>query len=404
MKRLLFIMDNFPLGGISKSLLALFNEIEDKYDIDFLLMEKKGIFLPLIPERVNVITRVIEEEFRSPHPKNVFRYFKTLSYNKWIQWCGYSLRCSIARLTGGLHKFVNTMDVYIAKHSIAINKHYNAAIAYQGGRCIYYLVEKVNADIKIGYVHSNYTANPTDYMLKPSDAVYFPKLDHIATISQVCLESLWKEFPSLKKKSIVIENICSPKMICNLAEQGDTYSDGFKGIRLVSMGRFDIEIKGMDLAIEACKQLKEKKMNFRWYWLGEGDQRLQLEKMIEESAVEDVFMLLGAKTNPYPFVKDADVYIQPSRIEGKSVALDEVKALRKPIVVTKFASVYDQFENGVNAVICEINAKTLSDSIFTLINNKDMQDKLRNNLINEKVGNEEQADIFRSLIEKKIYD
>lgn len=401
MKKILFIMDTFPLGGISKSLLALFHQIEGQYDIDFLLMKKEGIFIPLIPKSVNVISDVLEAEFRNPHPKNVFKNLFAMKFSRWLSWCGFSIRCLCARLLGGLPKMVCTMDEYIGKFSRPLNTHYDAAVAYQGGRCIYYLVENVDADVKIGYVHSNYSVNKTDYMLKSSDCKYFQKLDYLVTISQVCRNSLWNEFPLLKERSFVIENICSPQMILSMANQGESYADGFDGVRLASMGRFDIHIKGMDLALEACKRMKSEGILFKWYWLGDGEQRSQLEEMIRKAELEDVFILLGTKTNPYPYIKDADIYVQPSRIEGKSVALDEVKALARPIVVTNFDSVCDQFTDKQNAIICDINAQALAKAIISLINDDKLRESLVENLKKEKVGNEEQAELFKALLKTK---
>lgn len=401
MKRLLFIMDNFPLGGIAKAQLALFNELEGKYEIDFLLMKQEGLFLPLIPKSLRLLEEPLEDAFRNPHPANAIRALKDLSFNKWLKWCRFSLACCLGRVSDGLHGQINAMDVWLGKNTPAIRKHYDAAIAFQGGRCIYYLAEQIDADVKIGFVHSNYSVNETDFMLKPSDSIYFPQMDYIVTISHVCLESLWKEFPALKEKCLVIENICSPKMINTMALNGESYTDGFKGVRLASMGRFDIQIKGMDMAIEACRIMKQKGVNFRWYWLGEGDQRPQLEKMIKEAGVEDVFILLGAKTNPYPYIKDADIYVQPSRIEGKSVALDEVKALARPVVVTCFGSVFDQFTDQQNALIAEMNAQSVADKIMKLIEDKSLAKTFHQNLLHEKVGNEEQAEIFTSLLTKK---
>lgn len=74
-KKILFVMDTFPLGGISKSLLALFNQLGDRYKIDFFLMHKDGLFVPLIPKSVNVISDLLPEEFRSPNPKYLFKNF-----------------------------------------------------------------------------------------------------------------------------------------------------------------------------------------------------------------------------------------------------------------------------------------------------------------------------------------
>ena len=393
-------MDTFPLGGISKSLLALFNELCDNYEIDFLLMKREGIFVPLIPKNINVISNVIEDVFRNPHPCNFISNIGKLSTSRYFSWCTYSIQCCFARLTGGLTKFVNTMDVYIGKHSKPINKHYDAAIAYQGGRCIYYLIENVNADVKIGYVHNDYSASKVDWMLKPSDSKYFPKLDKIVTISPECLESLYREFPKLKSKCSVIGNICSPKMINSMANREKGFNDGFAGTRLVTMGRFDINQKGIDIAINACKILKERNLVFKWYLLGDGCERSQIEEMIRKNDVGEFFILLGAKTNPYPFIKDADIYVQPSRFEGKSVALDEVKAMAKPIVITNFSTVYDQFTNGITALVCKMEPTDIAEKIEQLMKDQALCDKLSHNLSKEKVGNEEQAEVFNSILER----
>ena len=401
MKHLLFIMDTFPLGGISKSLLALFNEIENEYEIDFLLMKKEGLFVPLIPKSVNVLTDVLEPEFRNPHPRKIFKCFKSLTFKRWLSWCGFSMCCTISKLTGGLGKMVCTMDEYIGKHSRSINKHYDAAIAYQGGRCIYYLVENVDADVKIGYVHNDYSISEVDCMMKPSDMKYFPQLDSIVTISLECVASLYREFPKLKKHCVVVENICSPKMIKAMAESGNTFDDGYNGLRLITMGRFDINQKGIDYAVSACKILKERGLKFRWYFLGDGHERPQVEKLINDANVEDSFILLGAKTNPYGYIKDADIYVQPSRFEGKSVALDEVKAIAKPVVVTNFSTVFDQFLDNKTALISKMDPTDIADKIQTLLEDPELRKSLVLNLQHEEVGNENQIEVFKSLLSKK---
>lgn len=399
-KKLLFIMDNFPLGGIAKSLLSLLNEIESKYDIDLLLMEQEGLFIPMIPKSVNLLPERIEREFRNPHPKYVFKNFKTLKFGRFIKWCGYSLSCCFARLTGGLYKHVQTMDVYLGKHSKPLDTHYDCAIAYAGGRCIYYLAENVNADIKIGYVHSDYLNNEVDFMLKKTDKIYYPKMDYLVTISNKCLQSLKTAFPEIKEKFVVIENICSCKMIDKMALSGESFNDDFKGFRIISLVRFDIYTKGLDFAIEASKILKSKNKDFRWYLLGSGYQESKLRKMIEESGLEKEFIILGAKTNPYAYLKDSDIYVQPSRVEGKSVSLDEAKALKKPIVVTNFSSVKDQFTDEKTALIAEMNAESVAQKILRLMEDENLRKTLSYNLSLEKVGNEEQAEIFESLFNR----
>lgn len=397
-KKILFVMDTFPLGGISKSLLALFNQLGDRYKIDFFLMHKDGLFVPLIPKSVNVISDLLPEEFRSPNPKYLFKNFLSLDFCNWLKWVQFCILCSLARLRGGLYKMVNVMDIWLAKHTPSIDKHYDAAIAYQGGRCIYYIIEKIDAKVKIGYVHSNYSNNEVDFMLKPTDSKYFPRLDFVVTISSVCLQSLLDEFPSLSKKCCVVENICSPSLIRENVKNAISYDDNFCGIRLVTMCRLDLWIKGIDLAIQACKILKERNIQFKWYLLGDGEQRLKIESMVDDMDVADCFILLGAKVNPYPYVANADIYVQTSRVEGKSVALDEVKALAKPIVVTNFSSVNDQFINENNALIAEMEPVDIANKIERLINDSELCNILIRNLKKEKIGNEEQVQIFESLL------
>lgn len=399
MKKLLFIMDTFPVGGIAKSLLSLFNEIEGKYQIDFLIMEQEGLLIPLIPKSINILPEQLEREFRDPHPKRVFKNLKTLGFRRWVKWVGYSLSCCWARLTGGLHKHICAMDTYIGKHTKKIDKHYDAAIAYAGGRCIYYLVENVDADVKIGYVHSDYLVNETDFMLYKADRKYYPYLDHIVTISQKCVDSLKQKFPDLADRCCVVENICSVKTIRNMAARGEGYMDGFDGFRISSLVRFDIYTKGLDLAVAATKILKDKGKNFRWYILGDGEQRPSLEELIVENGISEYFILLGAKVNPYAYLKDSDIYVQTSRIEGKSVSLDEAKALAKPVVVTCFPSVFDQFEDGKTALIAEMTAEDVANKIEQLMEDEQLRNCLSKNLQAEKVGNEEQAQIFESLLE-----
>lgn len=397
-KSLLFVMDTFPLGGIAKSLLALFAELGTNYDIEFILMKHEGLFLPLIPANVHLLSEPIGREFRNPHPKYTLHYLFNLSPARFFRWFMFSLKCSLSKSLGGQYKMLQTMDVEYAQNATSQNKEYDAAIAYQGGRCIYYIIDKVKAKKKIGYVHSDYAISEMDYCLKEADLQYFPQLDYIITISDKCAHSLKNEFPDCSAKIKVVENICSVNHIRQLATAETKNLKIGTEIIIVSMGRLDIDTKGIDFAISACQLLKHRKYNFIWYWLGDGTSRNEIEAMIQAAGVDNNFVLLGAKTNPYPYIKQADIYVQPSRFEGKSVALDEVKALGKPCVVTNFSTVRDQFVDNITALIAEMNADAIAEKIEVLINNKELREALSNNLSSEDVDNCNQVIIFESLI------
>ena len=112
------------------------------------------------------------------------------------------------------------------------------------------------------------------------------------------------------------------------------------------------------------------------------------------------FIMLGEKSNPYPYIGQCDIYVQPSLFEGKSIAIDEAKCLCRPIVVTDFSTVHDQITDGVNGLICRMDKINMADKIEYLIENKRERTRLTENLSREKVGNEEEIFKLYELINK----
>ena len=114
--------------------------------------------------------------------------------------------------------------------------------------------------------------------------------------------------------------------------------------------------------------------------------------------MEDIFILLGERAEPYPYMGQCDIYVQPSLYEGKSIAIDEAKCLCRPIVVTNFSTVKDQITDGVNRLICQKTKRDMADKIETLIKNEEKKKRLSENLFNEKTGNEEELEKIYSII------
>ena len=144
------------------------------------------------------------------------------------------------------------------------------------------------------------------------------------------------------------------------------------------MGRLDRQ-KGLDIAIEACARLADS-VDFRWYVLGDGPQRGELEALIASRGLRDRFFLLGTTLNPYPYLARCDVYAQPSRFEGKSIALEEAKCLARPILTTAFSTVRDQIEDGVTGSIAQIDADDVAEKLRALLLEPALRQKLTDNL------------------------
>lgn len=160
-----------------------------------------------------------------------------------------------------------------------------------------------------------------------------------------------------------MENISSPELIKRLSEEDN---DNFvpHNLTLVIVGHVCYN-KGIDFAIEAVYILKKNEIDFLWLFVGAITESKWIEE-VKRKGLQRYFKLVGVQSNPYSYIRQADIYVHPSRFEGKSIALDEAKILCKPIIVTNFSTVRDQFEDGVNATICAMDGKSLARAILNL--------------------------------------
>lgn len=182
-----------------------------------------------------------------------------------------------------------------------------------------------------------------------------------------------------------------------------SYNDNFNGIRILTIGRI-AQGKRYDIAVDACKILKEKGINFRWYVLGDGDLRPEIEKQIQSNNLQDIFILLGVKPNPYPYIKDCNIYVQTSEFEGFGLAIAEARMLNKPVVTTEFDAVYNQMVQNKNGLVVGIDSKSVADGILKIIDNKELADSIVEYLKTEKKGNIEEINKFYELIDDSISD
>ncbi|MGG0458529.1 glycosyltransferase [Bacillus mycoides] len=387
-KDVLFVINNLNCGGAEKSLISLLNTMDySRYNVDLFLFKHEGLFLNKIPKQVNVLEEPPEYQlFDMPIKAAIM---KCLRQGR--------LDIALSRVCAG-YIFKSEKNKarceqrvwrYLSKSLQNISKKYDVAIGYLEKNPVYFCIDKVNANKKIGFIHTDYDKLGMDPNI---DMGYFRSLDHIVTVSEECANVLKQRFSIYNDKIGVIHNIVSPSTINKMSQEKVDLER--KGVKLVSVGRLSHE-KGFDLAIEACKNLVGDGYEIKWYIIGEGEGRGKLEKMIEENHLQDHFLLLGLKENPYPYIREADIYLQPSRFEGKSIAIDEAKILHKPIVLTNFSTAKDQIKNEENGLIIDMDAHSLSEGIKKLIHNEELRNKLIKNLSDEELGTESEI--------KKLY-
>ena len=394
-KNLLFVMPSLSAGGGEKSLINLLSQIDyNYYNVDLLLFHKEGLFLKLLPKHINIVDVPGEyKTFKQPLKHAVSKFIKNKKFLLAKTRIFFTLNNRIIKNKAKSEQYTwqyqrESMDI--------LQKEYDTAIGFLEKSSIYYIVDKVKAKRKIGWIHTNYTNSGMDPHF---DKDYFNKLNQVVTVSQECANSLIENFWEIKDKIKVIYNIVSPSLISQLADTSnkDFIAPKQNEIILITIARLSHE-KGIDIAIKTCEQLIDKGHNIVWYVIGEGNERFKLEEMIKAKRLEDSFKLLGLKENPYPYIKNADIYIQPSRYEGKSIAIDEAKILRKPIVVTNYESSKDQIINGVNGLIVEMNEQGLSEGIEKIIKNEGLKRNFINYLSNEQLGTENEIEKLYEII------
>lgn len=391
-KKILFVIPSLRSGGAEKSLLTLLTLIDyQQYEIDLLCFRREGLFYDKIPAEVNVITGTEDYENFDGGAKSAVVYF--LKKGK-ISSAADRIRYMGAYKESNPDLKVRKMWALLKKQLPEVNGKYDCVIGYLEGNASYYAADYENTDKRICYVHSDIKKLGIS---KAANTEAFEKCDVIVTVSQACADSIADEFPFAKSKTVVIENITSARLLRESAQAEKVFDKNGDENIILTVGRFSPP-KGIDLAVKAAKILKEKGYGFKWYHIGTGELKAEIEDLISSLGVENEFILLGERSDPYPYIGQCDIYVQPSRYEGKSIAIDEAKCLCRPIVTTNFTTVADQINNGVNGLVCEMNETDIAAKIEALLKDKTLREKFSQTLASEKTGNEEELEKFYAIL------
>jgi Glycosyltransferase len=397
-KKILVIGITMNSAGTEKSFLSFANLLDyDKYDVDLLLAKKGGDFYELLPKNINVIemerggdmftltgknaNKVIFNTFVKKNPFTLFEifpYFMSALFNR------KNRSATVMKLWVKMMRKLPAFDNGIV---------YDEALAYWGDKAMFFMVDKVKAKKKIAWLHFDYANPPRD---DGTYLPYFEKCDKIVTVSNVIDESLRAKLPSIAEKYVMMENINNPRFIWDMALRGDTFEDRhFTGQRILSIMRI-CEQKGYDFIVPALVQLKKDGYDLRWYIIGSGDEDTVAE-MKEDAMrreVADMLIFLGTTTNPYSYLRDCDLFVLPSRHEGKPITVEEAKIMYKPIVVCNYLSANEQLADGKFGMICEIGAEPLYNAVKKMLDSKALRDRYALNLSEENFSNESEIDKF----------
>jgi hypothetical protein len=376
-KKILIVSHAMEIGGAERALLGLLENIDtEKYEVDLFLMRHEGELLNLIPNNINllpeipaytVLARPMQNTLKEGHllltAARLYGKYKAKKFDKQNSYTESTVAIEYS------HKYIKKFMPEIQKGVT-----YDLAISFLTPH--YFVSEKVQAKKKIAWIHTDYATVQVDVK---SELRMWGAYDHIASISEDVTNSFLKTFPSLKDKIVLIENILPKTLIEKQAKESVGESFDKSCINLLSIGRFSTA-KNFDNIPDICRHIVEKNMNVKWYLIGYGGDENLIRQKIAENGMQDHVIILGKKENPYPYIKMCDIYVQPSRYEGKCVAVREAQMLGKPVIITNYATSGSQLEAGVDGIIVPMENEGCADGIIKVIADEELQNSLKKNV------------------------
>lgn len=356
--------------------MALFRRLDPKeYDISLYVLTGQGEMISQLPDYVHLLNEeyldcsVLSREGKKRLQKTVLHAL--FRRGNGIRLLPYLCANGMRMLAKGRLLYDKLLWRVLADAGERFDAEYDLAVAYLEGGSTYYVTDWVKAKKKAAFVHVDY--GQAGYT-RSLDRECYLKLDKIFPVSDEVREAFLKVYPECEARTEVFHNILDTERILRMSGEGEGFSDDFAGIRLLSVGRLTTQ-KAFEVSIDAMKLLKDSGENVRWYVLGEGDQRAKLEEQIRKLGLEEDFLLPGAVSNPYPYMRQADIYVHASRFEGKSIAIQEAQVLGKPIVASDCSGNREQVISGVDGLLCELTPEAVCACIRELI--EDEEKRLR---------------------------
>lgn len=394
-KNILISVYDMEIGGIERSLINMLEAFDyELYNVDLLVFEHRGDFMKLIPDHVNLIPQInAYTVFRKPISLCLKEGYYASSLVRLVAKYAAIKKAKARKLEEGPGYIqMQLVSKYSSVLMPKLNKNYDVSISYAWPHDL--VADRIPAKKKIAWIHTDYSKLEIDNQI---DLEMWNKFDYIAAVSEDCCKAFLKTYPLLKKKVFILENITSPSLIKIMSSEALPNKQGLSGpFNILSVGRLSY-VKGFDLAVIALRLLHDKGLtNIKWYVVGYGGYEEELVELIKSYQMEDSFILLGKQANPYPFIKACDLYVQPSRYEGKAVTVTEAKILNKPIIITNYPTSASQVTNGLDGIICDGNAESIADAIKDLYTDHDLRSYLIRNTKRTDYNNNEEI--------KKLYE
>lgn len=390
MKKIIISSYDMSIGGVERSLISLLESFDyNKNNVDLMFFRQQGEFMSMLPKGPNLLSEIPQY---ATYRKSISEVVKEKLYT-------IALARVVAKYVGNIVSYIKGFKEFgLVSMQLAwkfalpilpnIDEEYDVAISYLWPH--YFIGEKVKAKKKIAWIHTDYSQLEIDNKI---DFNMWSKFDWIVAVSDGCKTAFLKRYPQFAKKTVVIENIASTEFIRNMAN-ADVPSEidtNDTNIKIITVARLAYA-KGIDDAAKACRKLLDKGYNIIWYVVGYGNEEHNIRALIKNLDIENNFILLGKKINPYPYIKVCDIYVQPSRYEGKAVTVTEAQVLGKPVLLTNYATAKSQVKDGFDGIITELGDDGIVTGLKKIIDSPELRTKLEYNTTNSNYSNESEVE------------
>lgn len=379
MKKVLFVINTLGCAGAETALIELLKSLDEKeYELSLYVLMGQGEMIDKIPENVKLLNdhyckdSVLSKQGKQAMMKTVWRSFWE-NGNVFGKFAYIVRTFSAMRRTG---KFQPDKILWrvISDGSPRFEETYDLAVAYLEGGSTYYVADHVKAKKKAAFIHIDYENSG---YTRGMDRNCFDKMDRIFTVSDEVKKHFLNVYPKYQDKVKVFHNIINQDEIRRKAEEETGFEDYFDGVRLLTVGRLTYQ-KAYDIAIDAMKLIKDRGYKVRWYILGEGSERPALEKKVKELGLEKEFLMPGAVSNPFPYYKQADIYVHATRFEGKSIAIQEAQTLGCAIIASDCNGNREQIVQEKDGLLCLLEPESIAEAVISLVKDRDKRIRLGN--------------------------
>lgn len=381
-KKALFVINTLGGGGAEQALADLLGQLRSPdWDLYLYVMLGQGELIRRIPPEVKLLNRHYDpSDVLSARGRRRMAGHLCLLLPRRLA----LLRCLPSLLGRGAQmlrrgrlRWDRLLWEVIAEAAWAPKEEFDLAVAYIEGAATDYVARRIRAGRKAAFLHLVNLAEEREPPTAREREVY-GCFRRIFSVSEEVRQFFQARYPQYAPACRVLHNFVDRERIRLRAAEAGGFTDGYTGLRILTVARLNPQ-KALEVSVRAMALVRQAGLEARWYVLGEGPERPALEAQIRDAGLQEAFLLPGATDNPYPYFRQADLYVHCSRFEGRSIAVQEAMALGCPIILSDCAGNREQLEDGREGLMVPLEPEAIAGAILRLAKDPELRRRLGEN-------------------------